>query len=240
MKYYKMINNNTIEGVISSDNFIYYQPISDCFLQCDEQKGEYISYNGNRYRCAWMSPIKVQLPYIEITLLEITQDEYQIYYQAIENNEPIVIEEEEEEIIEEPDEPNISVEFIRSSKLAEMSRACRLTIEAGFDFNLRGETKHFSLTTQDQLNLMNLSIIAQTQQLIPYHADGEMCEFYTSDEINDIIAQATTFKNYQIAYHNALKSYINALETIEDIAAITYGTPIPDEYKSDVLKILEY
>ena len=240
MKYYKMINNNTIEGVISSDNFIYYQPISDCFLQCDEQKGEYISYNGNRYRCAWMSPIKVQLPYIEITLLEITQDEYQIYYQAIENNEPIVIEEEEEEIIEEPDEPDISVEFIRSSKLAEMSRACRLTIEAGFDFNLHGETKHFSLTTQDQLNLMNLSTIAQTQQLIPYHADGEVCEFYTSDEINAIIAQATAFKNYQIAYHNALKVYINALETIEDIAAITYGTPIPDEYKSDVLKILEY
>jgi len=38
-----------------------------------------------------------------------------------------------------------------------MSRACRQTIEAGFDLIIRGETKHFSLTTQDQLNLMSIS-----------------------------------------------------------------------------------
>jgi len=49
---------------------------------------------------------------------------------------------------------------------------------------LRGKIKHFSLTTQDQLNLMNLGTMARTQNLIPYHADGEECEFYTSEEIN--------------------------------------------------------
>ena len=240
MKYYKMINNNTIEGVISSDNFIYYQPISDCFLQCNEQKGEYISYNGNRYRCAWMSPIKVQLPYIEITLLEITEGEYQIYQQAIENNETIVIEEEEEEeIIEEPDEPDISIEFIRSSKIQEMSRICRKTIESGFDLELRGETKHFSLATQDQLNLMSLGAMAQTQSLIPYHADGEECDFYTAEEINEIIDTANAFKIYHTTYYNALKGYINSLETIEDIAAVTYGMEIPEEYQTNVLKALE-
>jgi len=47
-------------------------------------------------------------------------------------------------------------------------------------------------------------------------------------------------KNYNIAYYNSLKAYINALETIEEIAAIQYGTSIPEEYKSDVLKVLEY
>jgi hypothetical protein len=60
-----------------------------------------------------------------------------------------------------------------------MSRTCRQTIEAGFDLVLRGETRHFSLTTQDQLNLMSLGTLVQTQDLIPYHADGEECEFYT-------------------------------------------------------------
>jgi hypothetical protein len=87
---------------------------------------------------------------------------------------------------------------------------------------------------------MSLSAIAQTEQLIPYHADGETCEFYTAAEINEIIAAATLLKNYNIAYYNSLKAYINSLETMENISTVTYGTQIPDEYKSDVLKVLEY
>ena len=81
--------------------------------------------------------------------------------------------------------------------------------------------------------------MAQTQTLIPYHADGEECVFYTNEEINEIVETATAFKIYHTTYYNALKTYINALETIEEIAAITYGVQIPDEYKSDVLKVLE-
>jgi len=77
---------------------------------------------------------------------------------------------------------------MKESKINEMSRICRQTIEAGFDLELRGETRHFSLSTQDQLNLISLSTMAQTQSIIPYHADGEECEFYTADEINIIIA----------------------------------------------------
>ena len=120
-----------------------------------------------------------------------------------------------------------------------MSNMCRTTIEAGFDLILRGETHHFSLTTQDQLNLMSLNLTAQTEELIPYHADGEEVTFYTAEEINQIIAAAAAHKNYQLAYYNSLKVYINALDNMEDIAAVAYGTPIPDEYKSDVLRVLE-
>ena len=116
---------------------------------------------------------------------------------------------------------------------------CRNTIEAGFDLELRGETKHFSLATQDQLNLMSLNVMAQTQSLIPYHADGEECDFYTAEEINEIIDTANAFKIYHTTYYNALKGYINSLETIEDIAAVTYGMEIPEEYQTNVLKALE-
>ena len=112
-------------------------------------------------------------------------------------------------------------------------------IESGFDLDLRGETHHFSLTTQDQLNLMNLSTMIQTQDLIPYHADGEETLFYSAEEIKEIIAAANQFKIYQTTYYNALKTYINALETIEEISAIEYGITIPEEYKSDVLRMLE-
>lgn len=242
MKYYKLINNNSVIGVISSNDFIYYSPIVDCFLRGSEENGEYISFQNKLYRTTWMNGIKVQQPYTMVSTIEITAEEYEIYMAAIYSNEGI------EEEIDEPEEKEKetvdpiyqdTLEFIRSSKIKEMSAACRHTIEEGFSLELRSGTHHFSLTTQDQLNLMNLSVMAQTQELIPYHADGEECIFYTSDEINLIVETATNLKIYQTTYYNSLKTYINALETIEEIAAIEYGTPIPDEYKSDALRIIE-
>ena len=248
MKYFKILIDNIIIGAVNSNEFMRYIPITDCFVRATEQNGEYIAYRGKFYRATWMQPIVQAVDYTEALILEINKEEYDILIEAFETKEEIE-QQEEQPIYEEPQEEYIpsvdpieetTLEFIRSSKLQEMSYACRTTIEAGFNLEIRGETKHFSLTTQDQLNLMSAVTMAQTQDLIPYHADGEECEFYTANEINEISAKATELKNYNLAYYNSLKIYINALETIEDIAAITYGTSIPDEYKSDVLKVLEY
>lgn len=241
MKYYKILNNDEFIGIVTSNNFIKYSPIARCFLRSNEQEGEYINLDGKLYRAMWMAPIIQIEEYISAIVIEITEEEYEIYAAAINNNETIIPSEKETPGQEEETNPIDldSLEFVREAKLKEMNTACRLTIEAGFDLVLRGETHHFSLTTQDQLNLMNLSIMTRTEELIPYHADGEECIFYSADEINQIISTANTFKNYQLAYHNALKAYINELDTIEAIAAIEYGTPIPDEYKSDVLMVLE-
>lgn len=49
---------------------------------------------------------------------------------------------------------------------------------------------------------------------------------------------ATSFKTYHVSYFNALRAYIESIDTIENIRAITYGTPIPEEYQSEVLKVL--
>jgi len=122
-----------------------------------------------------------------------------------------------------------------------MSRTCNQVIEAGFDLQLSdGNIHHFSLTTQDQINLISLgSMAANGMESIPYHADGEICRFYTAEEITTILAQATAFKIYHTTYYNALKNYINSLDSIEDIAAITYGVELPEEYQSEVLKSLQ-
>ena len=85
---------------------------------------------------------------------------------------------------------------------------------------------------------MALAASAETEQLIPYHADGEQSMFYTAEEIKQIIATANAFKTYHTVYFNSLKSYINSLTTIEEVSAITYGVPIPTEYQTEVLKVL--
>ena len=244
MKYYKLINDNSFIGVVHSGQFVVQSPSKPKLFYANEVTGQFVNYNGTLYRDYWMAAITNPLfPFTLVSITEITEEEYNTLMEVIHNNEEIEIDDDEEEepITPPPEdaEPDILVEFTRESKLKQMSNMCRTTIEAGFDLVLRGETHHFSLTTQDQLNLMSISLMTQTESLIPYHADGEEVTFYTADEINQIIAAATAHKNYQIAYNNALKVYINALDNMEDIAAVTYGTPIPDEYKSDVLMVLE-
>lgn len=244
MQYFKIINNqNNIIGVVTSDNFIAYQPVIDSFLRSDETLGEFIDYRGTLYRSTWMSPIKCQVKHYEqVQISRIDKKEYDILFEAFKTEEQIIIEREEEEYEEETYINPIdtaTVEFVRSSKIKEMSRICNKTIEAGFDIILNNEIHHFSLTVQDQLNLITLSSMAAQGILhIPYHADGELCKYYTPEEINAIVNQGTYFKTYHTTYFNGLKAYINSLETIEKINAITYGTQLPEEYQTDVWKEL--
>ena len=246
MQYFKLVNQNKIIGVVTSDNFMKYSPIADCYIRTDEQNGEYVSYNGLFYRASWMQPITQKSPYQQLEIIDIPYEEYLAFLEAFSTNEeiieqPIIIHTvEDNEVYQNPID-TASIDFIRSSKITEMSRTCNQVIEAGFDLQLSdGNIHHFSLTTQDQINLISLgSMAANGMEAIPYHADGEICRFYTAEEITTILAQATAFKIYHTTYYNALKNYINSLDTIEAIAAVTYGIELPEEYQSEVLKSLQ-
>ena len=241
MKYYKIIFDSNIIGVSTSDNCVRFQAKHAMLERVGDEQAEYIECAGKLYHAQWMQPIKTALYDYEIaTVITIQEQEYNILVPAVETA-PIPYEEVTEVVVPVMVNPldEITLEYVRAAKINEMSQMCRRTIEEGFDLELRGENHHFSLDTQDQLNLITLSAMAQTQSLIPYHADGEECIFYTNEEINEIAQTANAFKIYQTTYYNALKNYINALDTLEDISAITYGIEIPEEYQSDVLKALQ-
>lgn len=246
MKYYKLLNNDEYLGIASSDNFFIYT--LNHFVRADENKGEFVLLNNQFYRDYWMAPAPLDFPYYtNITIREITKDIYDAIVDALhkENDFSEIIQEIRQEVIEEPvltislPRTAENIDYLKQTYITMFSHECRKTIEEGFDMELRGETKHFSLDTQDQLNLMSLSMLAQTQETIPYHADGEICEFYTAAEINEIVAKANAFKMYQTTYFNALKAYINSLDDAAAIIAIKYGDEIPEEFKTDVLKALE-
>lgn len=242
MKYYKIIQDKNCVGISNSNNFILYQPEIHSFTAANEITGDLVEYKNKFYRGLWMKPMTadITIKYTIADIIEITREEYIAFQEAFKENEII---EEETEVEPEYIKPYVEpekegVDFIRQSKLSEMSYECRKAIENGIDIEVKGEIRHFSFTTQDQLNLMSLSTMAQTSDIIPYHADGEQCIYYTAAEINTIIAAMNKHKIYHTTYYNALKAYINSLETIEEISAITYGTPIPDEYKTEVLKVI--
>ena len=238
MKYFKMIKDNEFIGAITSDNFICY--IEGCgYMRTNEKYGEYVEYKGKYYRTSWMKAPHNDYIYTDVSILPISEDEYLTLKEAIDTNQEIIIDDSEDTVvIPDEDEFDSTTEFIRYTKKVQMSKECQKAIEAGIDVEFNGAIKHFTLTAQDQINLMNLNMLAQENEILPYHADGEEVIFYSADDIKKIVDTANTFKIYHTTYFNSLKIYIDALATAEEINAITYGVDIPEEYQTEVLKTL--
>lgn len=245
MKFYKIIKDEVFIGVVSSFNFFVFNPLYHNFLSSDEKEGQFISFNGEFYRDYWMKALPdYPVTYHQALIQEISEEEYNTINDAIQNEVEIVpqlVTNEEKEIFIQPisNEEIVDLDYLKSIKLRALSKQCNETIEAGFGLEIHNDIKHFSLNTQDQLNLISLSLLTRTQSSAPYHADGELCEVYTAREINEIVEAANKHKIYNTTYYNALKAYINSLTDAELISSIEYGDSIPEEFKTDILKALE-
>lgn len=242
MNYYKILNDSVFIGVGTDLDMRKYQSKHRIFLACKPEQAQYIQANDELYHAQWMLPEPIgfdKQDFVEV--IEISKSEYDILYDAIESGDEIIIEEDKKEeppIVDENTE--LTVDFVKERKINEMSAKCSEMIMEGFDVVLSdGKSYHFSLTIQDQLNLITLTTLVSTgEQNIPYHADGELCKFYTPEDIIKISTCAANHKTYQVSYFNSLKIYIESLNDIESISAITYGSEIPENYMSDVLKTL--
>lgn len=250
MKYYKIIVENKIIAAATSDDFKFAIK-NNKLIACSEDKGQYLFIDSKLYHAEWMNALTYQIPYIFANVQAITEPEYKILYDTLYDKKEIIEVEEPDNNedyvappINIPEYQNLDAEqllaFVQERKLQELSHICNQTIESGVDVGmLDGQIHHFSLTTQDQLNLISLqAMIDQGMEQIPYHADGELCKFYTPVEIKMIISEATKWKTYHTTYYNALKNYVNSLDDPYVIANITYGIELPEEYQSDVLKAL--
>ena len=121
-----------------------------------------------------------------------------------------------------PEEPKEPEEIPEDTTLAEVKRiceerlsdACQQVIFNGVDVEMSdGTTKHFTLKVEDQLNLLSLTAMASSgAQAIPYHAEGELCVYYSAEDISRIAAAATQFKTYHISYFNSLKNWIESMQ----------------------------
>lgn len=133
------------------------------------------------------------------------------------------------------------LEDIKENKIQEMSEMCRAAIIAGFDVVLSdGKNRHYSMTVEDQLNINSLyGLLAAGMEQVPYHADGDVCEYYTAQDFGLIVQKAAAHKTYQESYFNSLKTYINSKRTAGTVDEIYYGVKIPEQYQSDVLKALQ-
>lgn len=140
--------------------------------------------------------------------------------------------------VPEPEPYVPTLEEVKASKKAEISAVCEQVIYSGCDVKLTdGELYHFSLTEKDQLNLFGkqAQMVAGAEQF-EYHADGQPCQYYSAEDMENIIGAAMWYVSYHTTYCNALNMWIAGCETAEEVQRVYYGADVPEEYQSEVLK----
>ena len=106
-----------------------------------------------------------------------------------------------------------------SQKKSELSAECEKTIVAGVDVG----DAHYSLTIEDQANILALTPLAQAGNSVFYHSDSNMCCEYSSDEFLAVVNAATVFKTLQTTYCNLLMRQVEAMTDAEEVRAVKYG-----------------
>lgn len=106
-----------------------------------------------------------------------------------------------------------------SQKKAELSAECERIIVAGVDVG----DAHYSLTIEDQANILALTPLAQAGNSVFYHSDSNMCCEYSPDEFNKIVNAVTAHKTLQTTYCNLLMRQVEEMSDVEEIKAVEYG-----------------
>lgn len=211
MKYYKIIKDKEFIGVGTTLNLRRFQNKHQIILICDESQVQYIRLGDTLYRANWMWPETTDSVKYEIAdVIRIGKDEYDLLLKAVETNEELIIEEEpvveiEHVVVEEP-----TIDYVRSSKISELKYACNKAITNGVDIKLSdGETRHFSMSLEDQINLLTMAYVADES-------------VYSAEDMKIIIAETNAFKNRHIAKFKQLENRVNSLNIIQEISAVNY------------------
>lgn len=126
---------------------------------------------------------------------------------------------------------------LQAAKKAEVSADCEQSIYRGVSVTLAdGNVEHFSLTEHDQLNLTGKQAqLAAGVERLEYHADGQLCRYYSAADMQAIIQAAMFHVSYHTTYCNALNMWIMGCKEAAEVQAIFYGADVPAEYRSEVL-----
>ena len=133
----------------------------------------------------------------------------------------------------------VDIEKLRALRLAEVGSACEAAIYEGVDVTTSKGTEHFSLTINDQTNITNLAVTAQSGATVLYHADGELCRAFSPEEMLTVADAAVKYKTYQTTLCNHINAWIRRAETLGELSKIHYGTPLPADLAESMTALLK-
>lgn len=266
MKYYKIILNKNIIDVICNPVYVKYQKRNKLLLKCKEPEamGVLSSCQSTAYHIDGMKEFPID-KYPTVIMAECDLDEYNSLQAILQENKDVLsintesyeddvdsviidgkysadVDEDGDGILDVlPEEDCLTISFVKASKINSLSKMCSKMIVEGFDIALSdGYTYHFSLKIVDQLNIRSLKSRADSgETALYYHADGQLCSCFTSNDIQMIYQKMQEVIDYNTIYYNSVKNYIMSITDINVISAINYGDEIPEEYQSEIFKLIK-
>lgn len=131
------------------------------------------------------------------------------------------------------DTNSMDVDQYKKYIISQMSDACSAAIENGAEVETSKGKIQFSYSLTDQSNLKTLVMSAAGSDLdCPYYSSDSHCYILTSEDIIAIWIACESNILAQRAYYNALFEYVKTLSTKDEIAKVTYGMELPEEYKN--------
>jgi hypothetical protein len=99
--------------------------------------------------------------------------------------------------------------LLKDEMIRAFGSACRDAIEEGVEVDTSEGVKKFSLTLQDQINLMTARHQLDAGSLaIPYHADGEPMRLWSEKDMRRIIEESERHVLYHRMYFNQLREWV--------------------------------
>ena len=137
----------------------------------------------------------------------------------------------------------MSLQEYKNWKIDQLSDMGEATIFAGTDVTLTdGTTKNFTYDLEDQSNLLNAIFIIQALDdltlTIPYHGHGEPCELYSALDILAVYIHLQMFSTTVQTLVNMKINWVRECTSKEEVQAIEYSTPLPDEWMERANSIL--
>lgn len=130
---------------------------------------------------------------------------------------------------------SMSLEEYKEWKINKFSEMGEQLIFAGTDVTLlNGVVKNFTYNLEDQSNLLNAIFIIQAlgdlSISIPYHGHAEPCELYSARDILAVYFTLQFFSTRIQTEVNMKINWVRTRENKEDIEAIEFDTPLPEEW----------
>lgn len=226
---YKIIYDNLIIDVIDNPRYMRYMVKSGRMTITDKQNAHCVISSNNKELYLLQGVTRPEgKEWKEVTMVEITQNEYNELFKLIASNRTIYANKNE-------------LSLVRNEKISELSSECHKSIINGISVLFSDNKYHkFDLTIEDQLNLLSLeNEIKNGAKEVLYHEKNNMCKLYSSTDIEKLIMAAHDHKVYHTTYFNILKDYINSLYDINIIKDIYYGIELPYEYNDTLQKLLK-
>lgn len=141
-----------------------------------------------------------------------------------------------EPIVPEPEIPPETmpdyIADLRAVKIEALSDACESTIYAGTTIKLSdGSEQYFTYDSHDQSNIFEMyDAVKNGATRYIYQAQDGSCMVYSKQDVVTIYGALAGLKTQTITYYHQLKDYIEALQTAEEINAVTWGQELTGEY----------